>query len=35
MPPESQKVRSLTVAPSRWKKGSPTVSPLRMPSVPR
>ena len=33
--PESQYVRSATVAPSRLKKGSPTLSPCRMPWVPR
>ena len=32
---ESQKVRSPMDAPSLLKKASPTLSPLRMPSVPR
>ena len=33
--PESQNVRSETVAPSLLKNASPTLRPLRMPSVPR
>ena len=35
MPPPSQKVRSETLAPMPLKKRSPTVSPLRMPMLPR